>query len=170
MSDRIFHPIAGAAVGGALLLFFMLGLGGNSIFVGQLFLPQFFATAGSALHVHAFTTFATTLGGKTAYFIAAAVVVVACALGTRGAHVLARAMWWCFIAGVVGVVVLLFEAITHSNATFQAAYNAHTLPGAYDGVIAAARQRTSCRPADTFSGFLRLLAIRRSRLLGVYRE
>jgi amino acid transporter len=155
--SRIFHPIVGAFVGGALLLFFLLNLGTNSVFVGQLFLPQFFATAGSALHVNAFTQFSTTLGGKGAEFITASIIVLlACLIATRGAHALARVMWWCFIAGVVAVIVLVIEALTHSNADFQAAYDHHTLPGAYQAVLSQARL-AGVATGNSFSGALKLL-------------
>jgi APA family basic amino acid/polyamine antiporter len=155
---RIFHPIAGAAVGGALLLFFMLNLGANSVFVGQLFLPQLAQVAGSALHWHALTTFSGTLGSsRAAWFVSSGLIVlVGCLIAMRGAHALSRAMFWCFVAGVLAVLVVIFEALTHSNSEFQAAYNHHTAPGAYAGVVAAAKQ-AHIKTGDTFSGFLRIM-------------
>jgi basic amino acid/polyamine antiporter, APA family len=155
---RVFHPVVGAAMGGALLVFFLAGLGSNSVTVGELFLPQFVGVAGSVFHWHALTTFSGTLASsKVAWFItSSSVVVIGCLIATRGAHALGRAMFWCFAIGVLAVVLLVFEALTHSNADFQAAYNQHTLPGAYHGVIAAA-QHAKIKTGNTFSGFLRVM-------------
>lgn len=155
---RIFHPIVGAAMGGALLLFFLLGLGSNSVTVGELFLPQFVGVAGSVFHWHALTSFSGTLAtSKVAWFISSGLIVaIGCLIATRGAHALGRAMFWCFAIGVLAVLVMAVESLTHSNTAFQAAYDKHTLPGAYQGVIAAAKH-AGIQTGNTFSGFLKIL-------------
>jgi len=155
---RIFHPIAGAAMGGALLLFFLLNLAANSVFVGQLFVPQFFAVAGDVFHSHALTTFSATLGtSKLAEFLTSgAIVLLGCLVATRGAHVLSRAMFWCLIAGVVAVAVVIFQSFTHSNADLRAAYDAHTHAGAYAGVIAATH-KAGLHTGNTLGGFFKIM-------------
>jgi amino acid transporter len=155
---RIFHPIAGAAMGGALLLFFMLGLGANSVFVGQLFVPQFVSVAADVFHSHALATFSNTLGtSKLAEFLTSgAIVLMGCVIATRGAHVLSRTMFWCLIAGVVAVAVVIFQSVTHSNADLRAAYDAHTHAGAYAGVIAATH-KAGLPTGNTLDGFFKIM-------------
>jgi basic amino acid/polyamine antiporter, APA family len=155
---RLFHPAVGAAVGGAFLSFFALNLGTNSVFVGQLFLPDFMATAGDVFGSGALTDFSETLGtSKAAWMISASVIVlIGCLVAARGPQALTRVMFWCFVAGLLAVLILIGAAITHGNDDFQAAYDAGTASGAYEGVIAAT-QEAGIETGNTLSGFFSVL-------------
>ena len=122
--SRIFHPAIGAMVGGAILVLFIVNLGANSVFVGQLFIPQFFSVAGDVFNSGGLTSFAETLGtSKFAQYVASGLIVVlGCAVGMRGSHALSRLMFWCFIAGVAAVAIVVFESLTHTTADFKSAY------------------------------------------------
>jgi APA family basic amino acid/polyamine antiporter len=155
--SRIFHPAVGAAVGIGFLLFTFLNLGANAVNVGTLALPEFARATGEALNSHALLTFSETLGHQSAQMISAAVVIVGCCLiAMRGAHVLARAMFWCFAVAVVALIILVIEGLTHSNGAFQSAYDSAHGAGAYQHVIAAAHAN-DVSIGGTASGFVKIL-------------
>jgi amino acid transporter len=155
--SRIFHPVVGAAVGIGFLLFTFLNLGANAVNVGTLALPEFARATGEALDSHALLTFSETLTHQSAQIISAAVVIIGCCLiAMRGAHVLARAMFWCFCIAVVALILLVIEGLTHSNGAFQNAYNQAHGSGAYQHVIAAAHQN-DVTVGGTVSGFVKIL-------------
>lgn len=155
--SRIFHPVVGAAVGIGFLLFTFLNLGSNAVNVGTLALPEFARATGAALHSHALLTFSKTLGDKSAQMITAGIVIIgACLIGMRGAHALARAMFWCFVAAVIALLFLIIVALTHNTGDLQSAYNHANGANAYSGVIAAAH-KNGVATGSTFSGFIKIL-------------
>lgn len=69
-ASRVFGPVFGAAVGGAVLVAVCLNCGNTVVQLGQIFVPLAFSTVGDALHIHALVTFGdSTLAHKTAYLI-----------------------------------------------------------------------------------------------------
>jgi APA family basic amino acid/polyamine antiporter len=156
--SRIFHPVWGAIVGGAVLVLFIVLLGANSVFVGQTFVPQFFVVLADVFNSGPLTEFSETMStSQFAQYIASALVVVlGCAIGMRGSHALGRFMFWCFVAGMIAVAITVFESLTHSTSDFKSAYDAHTHAGAYNGVIAAAKNN-GVETGNTFSGFIKIL-------------
>jgi APA family basic amino acid/polyamine antiporter len=155
--SRIFSPVVGAFIGVGFVIFSFLNIGFNAISVAENGLPEFFRTAGAALNIDAFTTFSGTLGTNAAHFITGAVIVIGvCLIGLRGAHVLARTMWWCFVAALIGLFFFIIEAVAHSSSSLISAYNHANGAHAYQNVIAAAT-RNGIATGNTASGFLKIL-------------
>jgi APA family basic amino acid/polyamine antiporter len=121
---RILNPVLGAMVGGALLIEFLYIAGINSTIWGETYLPFFFSALGHALHVHAFIVFAGTLTEKGwSLGVAVAMIVGVTAIGLRGTRAIMRAIFGCFIVGMVGYAVMFVLFIIHSHSDFISAFN-----------------------------------------------
>ena len=121
---RILNPILGAMVGGALLIEFLYISGINATIWGTEYLPFFFSALGSALHVHAFEVFATTLTHKGwSLGMAVLMIVGVTAVGLRGTRAIMRAIFGCFVLGMIGYVVMIVLFTIHSHSGFIGAFN-----------------------------------------------
>ncbi len=155
--SRIFHPAVGAAIGVGFLLFAILQISQNAIFLGSLSLPEFFRATGEALNWNALVTFSGTLGNQSAQFITAAVIIVGgCVLGMFGARALSRTMFWCFTTAVVGLLIFVVVALAHSTSDFQSAYDSANGSGAYQNVISATGDQ-GISIGGTVDGFFKIL-------------
>jgi amino acid transporter len=149
--SRIYHPIAGAAVGLGFLIFLFEGVAGNSVGLPAYGMSEFFRAAGA-------TGVANSLASShtTQFLVGAGSLVLIFGLAALGPRMITRVTFWCFMAGAVGVLALIIVALTHSTADLIHAYNARTAPNAYDKIIAAASQ-AHVKTGSTFSGFLKYL-------------
>jgi len=140
-ASRVFHPAVGAVVGFAMLMTFLVLIGANAVAMPHYFFAFTLQAFGEAFHSKGLEHFANvTLQEKLPSFIAAMLtILLASAVLTRGAHVVARWVWWSFIGAAVGIVV--FAALLFANGSdFQAGFNSYAgHPDAYHSVIATAR-------------------------------
>lgn len=157
-SSRLLHPAIGAFIGTALMLLFMYFSAGGAVSVGQLLVPQFFQTLGTAAGIHSLATFGNTFAASHWWQFAATALVVLIAgfFVARGGRATGRAIWWFYVVGVFGVALLTINALTHSTAAFQVAYDHATKANAYSQVIASAHAN-GIKTGSTFSGLLLVL-------------
>ncbi len=138
---RLVHPLAGAAIGGMLLLVFLYIAGINMTIWTQQYLPFFFQSIGRAFGGSGtFDSIAQTVGEKTpSFLISIATLIVLCGLAARGVRTMARFMFWCFVIGMVGFAVAVFEYLTHDLSSFAHAFGSYSHnPHAYGDVISRA--------------------------------
>jgi basic amino acid/polyamine antiporter, APA family len=138
-ASRIAGPVLGAAIGGLVMLAMMLNAGNAAIAWGQLLMPFFFATAGSALHIHALTTFSTTVATKTGFFLTGSIFIIAvCCLATRPIRVTTRIVFWAVVVTFIGFAVICAELLFHSRADFIASFNRASSSNAYALILSHA--------------------------------
>lgn len=152
-TSRIFGPLIGAMVGGAVLVAICLNCANTVIALGQIVIPFFFTTLGEALHVHSLVTFgSSTLIAKTPYLIAGVIIIaVFVILGTRPLASVARWVFWCFLLGVIGFVTVVALLFFESHSGFVHAFDAASGgKGAYAGIISSAT-KNGFHPGGTVS-------------------
>jgi amino acid transporter len=140
-ASRLLHPLVGAFVGFGLMLTYFNYTAAGMVLISQLFLPQLVWTLGHATNSTSIVSFSNTLASSHWWQLGVALFVLAGALilATRGGRAAGRAIWWLFLAGVAAIALLVIESLTHSHSSFQSAYNAATIPGAYHHVLAAGK-------------------------------
>jgi basic amino acid/polyamine antiporter, APA family len=138
---RVFHPIVGAWIGVALLLYMWYTIGSAGSFYSANFIPFVFDTIGSAVHISFLTTLAGDIGTHAGTFITTIIVLLlAIAITLAGARVAARVAYWCVVVGIVGTFVIILELLVHSTSDFQRTFNHLSgSPHAYASVLAQAR-------------------------------
>ena len=119
-TSRVFGPILGAAVGGALIVGITLAGAFTVIGLAQVGVPLMFTAIGQALGSHALVTFGSaTLIAKTPYVIVSVVVLGFFAvISLRPMAAIARWIFWCFAGGAVAFVVLLILLLFESHSGF----------------------------------------------------
>jgi APA family basic amino acid/polyamine antiporter len=126
-ASRIFTPLAGAVVGGALLVATTIFGALNIVQTDQIYVPFALDQIGDALNWHALQTFGTsTLAHKGAWVAIGLAIVIGCALVClRPIHTVTRWIFWTFVLGVVAhfliAIILLFESRTGFINEFNAA-------------------------------------------------
>jgi amino acid transporter len=159
-ASRVFTPLAGAAVGGALLITLCLASAFTVVATGQIFVPFAFTAIGTSFHIHALVAFgSTTAGSKTAWLVTGLVMVALfAAVSLRPIATIGRWIFWAFAMGLVAfflmVVILLFE--THTG--FVHAFNHASGAAAYEKIIRAA-QVGGFHPGITTAGVIAMLPI-----------
>lgn len=152
-ASRIFSPVFGAMVGGAVLIALFLNCANTVVGIGQIAFPFFVTTVGQALGVHSIVTFgSSTLIGKTPYLIEGVVVIgVFAALCLRPIAAVTRWVFWSFLMGFVGFLVIVLLLWFESHSEFIRAFN-HESGGhnAYSAIMTAAA-KTGFHPGATFS-------------------
>ncbi len=157
-ASRLIHPLIGAFVGmGFMLLWFYIGAGQAAIIATQL-LPQLLVTLGHATGTAWFTNAA---GSITAshwwqFLITAVLIIIASAIVVRGGRAVGRAAWYLLVAGLIGIVFLVINSLTHSTSDFVRAYNHASQPNAYSAVLAGAHSN-GIQTGSTFTGFTQML-------------
>jgi glutamate:GABA antiporter len=84
--SRIFHPLVGAWLGVAFLLFLLYLMGSSLVFWTSSFLPYIFGTLATALHVSWLSTLATDMATHTGQLLAS-LLVLAITIGLIGGGV-----------------------------------------------------------------------------------
>jgi basic amino acid/polyamine antiporter, APA family len=167
-ATRTFTPIAGAFVGGLVLVGLTLILSTNLVQTCQVYVPFMFSTIGHALHSHALQSFATgTLAHKTAWVISGVVLVGFCIVAClRPIHTVARWVFWTMAIGLVVelliAVILLLETRVGFIHAFNAASGGHH---AYQGIIQQAKSHRF-QPGVTIHDVVALLPIGALLFLG----
>lgn len=155
-ASRVFSPVVGAVVGGAVLVAVALNCANTVVAISQIGIQFMFTTIGSAIHSHALTTFGTsTLVGKTPYLIVSLVVLAGfSALGLRPLRAAMRWLFWFFALGLLGFLVVLGLLAFTSHSAFVHDFNSAS-PGknAYQAIIAQAT-KAGWHPGSTLSGAL----------------
>lgn len=157
-ASRLIHPLVGAFIGtGFLLLWLYIG-SGQAALIATLLVPEFLVTVGHAAGVHWFVTAASTVSSSHGwqFAITAVLIIIVSAIVIRGGRAVGRAAWWLLVAGLIAVVALVINGLTHSSAAFQAAYDHATVPNAYSSVLASARSH-GVKTGSTLSGFSQML-------------
>lgn len=139
-ASRIFNPIVGAAVGGAVLMALMIIMSTNMIQTSQVYVPFMFTTLGSAFHSHALSTFgASTLAHKSAWILIGLLMVAICVVVClRPIRTATRWVFWTFAIGAVTHLLIAIVLLVESRAGFIHAFNAASGGPAYQGIIAKA--------------------------------
>lgn len=138
---RAVRPVLGAAMGIAILLLTGLTIAQIVYSIVQLYLPPAITLVGHAFGGNwsssASDVGTTHVGEIIAGSLLVGLAAAACLAGNAVAR---RALFWGFWLGLVGTLIILYEALTHSTASFATAFNAaaHN-PHAYQQVIAAGR-------------------------------
>ena len=140
-ASRVFGPVMGAVIGGALLLMFCNFAGSNIAVLSQVNFPFLFQGLGTMLHSSLVTGWAGDVSQKVPEAIVGIVVMaIVAVIATRGLRTMSRALFVCFAVGMVWYAVLVFLYATHSQAGFQAAFNANAgHVGAYGAVVSQAK-------------------------------
>jgi hypothetical protein len=140
---RVVGPVFGGWVGGIPLWTWVLVIGFVAVTISSLFIPFMLTGAGHALSWHALQTAGDKLpASKTAEFLVGGGLVLVAGLFTMlGPRSVARLLFWGFVLGLVTMVLIVFEALTHSRAQFAIDHgksigHAH----AFAQVLAAGRQ------------------------------
>lgn len=152
-ASRIFGPVTGAMVGGALLIAICLNCANTVIALGQIVVPFFFTTIGEALHIHSLVTFgSSTLIAKTPYLIVGVLVIsLFVVLGLRPLAAVARWVFWSFLLGVVGFVVIVALLFFESHSSFVHAFNAASGGSNAYGKIISNATKSGFHPGGTAS-------------------
>jgi basic amino acid/polyamine antiporter, APA family len=139
--SRLFHPALGGAVGLAYFLAIIIGVGVNVTALANTYIPFIFQTLGNVFGSPGLTTFAEHLAEKTpSIIVSILILLVVAGIMTRHVGAVARATFWAFAAGLVGVVVLIIEFLFHGPGSFQASFDhLASNPHAYNQMIDAAR-------------------------------
>jgi amino acid transporter len=157
-ASRLIHPLIGAFVGmGFMLLWFYIGAGQAALIATEL-IPQFLLTLGHATGAHWFTTAAASISSSHwwQFAITAVLIGITSAIVIRGGRAVGRAAWWLLVAGMIGIVLLVINSLTHSTPAFVSAYNHVTVHNAYSSVLAGAHSN-GIQTGSTFSGFTQML-------------
>jgi basic amino acid/polyamine antiporter, APA family len=88
--------------------------------------------------------------------VTAIVVLISGFFVARGGRATGRAVWWFYVAGLIGVVLLTVNALTHSTTDFRVAYDHATMANAYNQVIASAHAN-GIATGSSWSGLLLVL-------------
>jgi len=125
-TSRVFFPVLGAAVGGAVLVSVCLNCANTVVQLSQVTLPFMFATIGQALHIHALETFgSSTLSHEAAWIITGFVVIAGyIAVSLRPIGSIARWIFWSFVAGVVAYLLILSLLVLDGHGGFVRDFNA----------------------------------------------
>jgi APA family basic amino acid/polyamine antiporter len=138
--SRIVHPAIGALVGGGFLVAFFLSVAFGALFFAQVTFPFFLTAWGSALHIHAFTTFATTIATHTGSFLVSmAAVVAATGITMAGSRAATRTVFYGFLLTLLAIVLFVVYLFATSRSGFIHAFNhASGSANAYQAVQHAA--------------------------------
>jgi amino acid transporter len=139
--SRVLHPALGSAVGLAFFVAILIVAGAVDVEVlANTYLPFVFLTLGSVFHSHALVTFSATLATKGWVLGVSSILCLLTGwLLLKRVAVMARAIYYPAILGVLAVVVLTAELLFHSPSTFRHAFDTHLHnPHAYQQLIAAA--------------------------------
>jgi basic amino acid/polyamine antiporter, APA family len=139
-SSRIFNPAVGAWVGGGLLVLLLWTIASVTLLFVDTFLTFSFATLGSALHIAALTTFATTIAGHTGTFITGLVILLALfSVSAASTELVGRISWITVLLGVLAVLVIIGELVFHSHGAFVSAFGKQSSgANSYAAVISGA--------------------------------
>jgi APA family basic amino acid/polyamine antiporter len=154
---RVVSPVFGAWIGGILLWTWVLVIGFAAVTIAELFTPFMLTGVGHAVGWHGLQTAGANLAAsKTAEFCVGAGLVLAGGLYTMlGARAVGRLLFWGFVIGLVTLILIVIECLTHSQAQFAIAYNKSIgHPNAFANVLAAGRKNgvpTTILVAATFA-------------------
>lgn len=164
--SRIFHPLVGAMVGVGFLVLLLTTMGGNSIGFSSLGMPEFMRTAGLLFHSATLAHFSHSLAANhtTQFIVGGVSLVFMFGLAALGPRAITRAIFVCFVLGVIGLIALTIVGFSHSPKDLAAAYNAATRPHAYSHIITAAHS-AGVDTGSTFSGLVKYLPY---AMLGFY--
>ena len=138
-ASRIFHPVVGAGLGGAVFLALVLGAGTNAILFAQLIVPFFFTGIGDSLGSSAISGWADDFSGKGGQFLLVAFyMLVVLGVSLLRPRSVARILFWLFGLSAVAVLILMTLFLLNDNSGFQSAFNATSGDGSYNRVLAAA--------------------------------
>jgi basic amino acid/polyamine antiporter, APA family len=142
-ASRAIHPALGSAVGFALFVAVLISAGAVDVYeLANTYLPFVFQTLGELLHSQGLVTFAGTLAEKGwTLFVSALTCLAMGWLLLKRIGILAKATLYAVLLGVLGVLVLIVEFLTHGTGAFRAAFDAHEHNRhAYQQLITAAHR------------------------------
>lgn len=153
-ASRVFSPVFGSMVGGALFLVITLFAASTVITLAELLVPFFFTTLGQALHSGALTTFgSSTLTTKTGNLLdALALTAIVIAIALQPFRVGLRAMFLFFATGLLGFFIVLLVTLFESHTGFVHAFNSASGGTAAYGHIQSAAAKDGFHPSLGFAG------------------
>jgi basic amino acid/polyamine antiporter, APA family len=140
---RVVSPVFGGWVGGILLWTWVLVIGFAAVTIASLFIPFMLTGVGHALGWHGLQAAGGHLAAsKTAEFLVGGGLVLAGGLfAMLGPQAVARLLFWGFILGLVTLILIVIEALTHTQAQFAVDYAKSVgHPNAFAHVLAAGRK------------------------------
>lgn len=138
---RLIHPIVGVAIGGAVVVLFLLVPGLNCATFSQSYLPYFFTQMGSAFHSESLISFGNSLSAPwIAFAIAAVLTIILGAITALGLRTVNKVLWGLFIVGMLGFLAIAWIFLAHSHEQFITAFNAAAGADVYQKVLTAAQQ------------------------------
>ena len=140
-ASRVFAPIVGALVGGALLVTLIVSGSTNIVEMCQVYAPFMFTSLGHALHWPALVTFgSSTLSHKGAWMLIGLAIIAICTLVClRPIQATAKWVFWAFAVGLITTLVVALILLFETRAGFVRAFNSASGPGAYQAILMKAR-------------------------------
>lgn len=155
-TSRVFGPLVGATVGGALIVGITLACAFTVIGEGQIGVPLMFTAIGEALKSHSIIHFGTsTLLAKTPYLIVSLITLaIFTGVGLRSVATVAKFIFWCFVGGAFAFVILLILLLFTSHSGFVSSFNQVSGgTNAYNQIMIHAKAG-GFHPGSTLSGAL----------------
>jgi basic amino acid/polyamine antiporter, APA family len=140
-ASRIFSPLVGAMVGGAVLVAVTLNCANTVVQLGQIYIPFGLQAIGDALGWSGLVDFATTtLPKHVPSFVAGLLICSAFAtISLRPVHVATRTVFWLFVLGSVGFLLIIgFVGLTSHAGFVDAVNKTSDQPNAYDAIVSSA--------------------------------
>ena len=145
-------------VGMGFLFFMFTAIAGNAIGLASLGMPEFMRVAAQTFSSGTLAHFSNSLASNhdTQFIFGGISLVLMFVLAAFGPRSITRVTFWCFVIGVVGLLVMVIVGLTHSSADLITAYNHATAPNAYAHVISAAKA-AQVTTGSSISGFFKYL-------------
>jgi amino acid transporter len=137
-ASRIFHPVLGAALGGAVFMALLNGIGPVVSLIAQQVLPFTLLSVGDAFGTSTISDLSNHLTGKGAQLlVSVGVMLIVFLIATRRPGVVTKAIFWSFVLAALALVSFILVFLLSDNADFRSQLGTST--DSYSAVIAAAR-------------------------------
>jgi basic amino acid/polyamine antiporter, APA family len=141
-ASRVFTPLLGAMVGGAVLVAILLNGANTAVQISQIYLPFSLDAIGKALSWPGLSHFGQVdlVKHTPAFLTGAGLLLVIAWICTRPVRNATRIVFWTFAVGMVAFTVIILELLLHSRADFRGAFDhlSHH-PGAYNEIVTSAK-------------------------------
>lgn len=140
--SRVFTPLLGAMVGGAVLVALMLNAANTVVQESQIFLPFFFSAIGDAFGSVGLGDFGGDIATKTpAFLTSVALILLYGWLASRPVENVTRYVFWTFLVGMLAWFTIVALIVFNSHSDFIAAFNDSSRnSNAYDQILSGATQ------------------------------
>jgi basic amino acid/polyamine antiporter, APA family len=141
-ASRVFTPLLGAMVGGAVLVAVLLNGANTAVQISQIYLPFSLDAIGNALGWSGLSHFGQVdlVKHTPAFLTGTGLLLLIAWICTRPVRNATRIVFWTFAVGMVAFTVVVLELLLHSRAEFRGAFDhlSHHR-GAYGEILTSAR-------------------------------